>query len=155
MKPGASKKATIVYHDQSSAGVLPQIASSLDDRTSVVEKQLKNPRHHKSQPYLKAEQPVLRRTQSKHFKASEKLFSIDDDDVTEAAYEDAVEQLSEDIDLPPQKYSSESDRPVSISRADIAPGNCPRKSYGRMFLDRSTFSKTKKKFDARDLWHIQ
>ena len=110
VKPGVFKKTTAVYQDKreyeaSSGSELP---SSVDALVALVDKQIgekqnKNPRPYKSQPQLKTDQPILRRTQSKYLSNCERLSEDEDqedvdDDVTEAAYEDAVEQFSKDLD---------------------------------------------------------
>ncbi|KAK0614288.1 cyclin-like protein [Immersiella caudata] len=103
-KAAVSEKATTVYFDKKDADVLvrPDVGPSADELAALVEKPIKNPRHYKSQPQLKAEQPVLRRTQSRYINKCEKIpdveYEIDlPDDITEAAYEDAVEQFPKDI----------------------------------------------------------
>ncbi|KAK3685703.1 cyclin-like protein [Podospora appendiculata] len=105
VKQVVPKKVTAVFFDKKDhdVGVRPEVASSVDDLVALVDKQIKNPRHYKSQPQLKPDQPVLRRTQSKYLGKSDILVDIEQeivaDDATEAAYEDALEQLSKDFDV--------------------------------------------------------
>ncbi|KAK3378374.1 cyclin-like protein [Podospora didyma] len=105
IKPAVFKKATAVYQDKReySSGARAEVGSSIDDLLGLMG-QIKNPRHYKSQPHLKSEQPVLRRTQSRLINVDEKLIEIEDeedvaDDATDATYEDAVERLPEDLEL--------------------------------------------------------
>lgn len=80
VKQTVAKKATLVYNDE----IGQQKHQALN-------------RHFKSQPQLKTEAPVLRRTQSKHLGDLQEPVR-DDDEISEAPYEDAVEQLpSEEI----------------------------------------------------------
>ncbi|KAK0635388.1 cyclin-like protein [Bombardia bombarda] len=105
-KPSLPSKSTGVYIDRKENGAVarPVGAASTDDLVGLVDKQNKNPRHYKSQPQLKTEQqPIIRRAQSKYLNRNEKLVDIEDvddvdDNVTEAAYEDAVEQFAKDVD---------------------------------------------------------
>ncbi|KAK0719830.1 cyclin-like protein [Lasiosphaeris hirsuta] len=106
IKQGIPKKATAVYFDRKDIDVAirPEIASSTDDLVNLVDNQIKHPRQYKSQPQLRVEQPYLRRTQSKYHIKSDKVADVEeeidiDDDVTEAAYEDALEQVSRDIEI--------------------------------------------------------
>lgn len=74
-KQAAAKKATFVYADE------PK------------QKQQTLSRQYRSQPYLRAaDPPVLRRTQSKHAIQEEKPHDAEDE-IDEAPYEDAVEEL--------------------------------------------------------------
>ncbi|KAK3325700.1 cyclin-like protein [Apodospora peruviana] len=106
VKQGVSKKTTTVYCDDKlqGAAVRPLVGSSVDDLITFMDKQTKNPRHYKSQPQLKTDQPILRRTQSKYIDKLEQPLNLDDadgdvaDDVTEAAYEDAVERFPTDYE---------------------------------------------------------
>lgn len=62
----------------------------------------KNPRHYRSQPQLRVEQPVvLRRTQSRYLGKSDELDNYDDS-ATEASYVDALEVLPEVVAQVPQ-----------------------------------------------------
>ncbi|KAK1754715.1 hypothetical protein QBC47DRAFT_224790 [Echria macrotheca] len=99
-RPSLTKKATTVYIDKDAdVAARPDALSTLQE---AGEKQIKNPRHYKSQPQLRTEAPVIRRTQSKYLNTCEKIvddYEIDlPDDITEAAYEDAVEQFSHEVD---------------------------------------------------------
>ncbi|KAK4452465.1 cyclin-like protein [Podospora aff. communis PSN243] len=103
-KPAVSKKATMVYFDkkETDVSVRRDVGSSADEPATLIEKPIKNPRHYKSQPQLKTDQPVLRRTQSRYINKCEKISDVEyeidlPDDVTEAAYEDAVEQFPKDV----------------------------------------------------------
>ncbi|KXX76529.1 G2/mitotic-specific cyclin-4 [Madurella mycetomatis] len=99
LRNGASKKVTTIYHDRKGqkTAVRPDAPSPADDLAALVAKPAKNPRHPKSQPVLRAEQ------QSKFVVKTDDLVETDgegdvDDDATDAAYEDAVERLSQDVD---------------------------------------------------------
>ncbi|KAK4163579.1 G2/mitotic-specific cyclin-4 [Cladorrhinum sp. PSN259] len=88
IKAGVAKKTTVVYNDKT--------ALDTNVRSETV-----NPNQSKVQPALKVEkQLAARQTQSKFLVKTDKLIEISDDegdvddDETEAAYEDAVEQLS-------------------------------------------------------------
>ncbi|KAK4219467.1 cyclin-like protein [Rhypophila decipiens] len=105
VKQGLVKKPTAIYSDNKFKGtaVRSQPGVSVDDNASLADKEVKVPRHYKSQPQLKTTQPALRRTQSRYLTKSEKLAEIDDeedvdDNATEAPYEDAVEQFSNDYE---------------------------------------------------------
>lgn len=97
VKPAAPKKATFIFSDEDKNGVKAKFDAALkaDDSASAMENQVKNPRHFKSQPQLRTEQqPVLRRTQSRHFGGNSGVLINVDEDVTEAPYHDAMENLS-------------------------------------------------------------
>ncbi|OIW29708.1 hypothetical protein CONLIGDRAFT_562556, partial [Coniochaeta ligniaria NRRL 30616] len=97
VKPIATKKATFIFSDEGKDSGKPKFEAALkaDDSTSTMENQVKNPRHFKSQPQLRTEQqPVLRRTQSRHFGSNPGPLINVDEDVTEAPYHDAMENLS-------------------------------------------------------------
>lgn len=105
VKPGPAKKVATIYQDKKdrNVAVRPEVGASVDDLLALVDKQIKNPRHYKSQPQLKLDQPVLRRTQSKYLHKADKLVEVEDgsdlpDDATEVAYEDAVERLSKEFE---------------------------------------------------------
>jgi len=96
-KVTAGKKAAFVYNDNDwqhqnisdTNKIAAQPSSTLTLQTRQV-------RQYKSQPQLKPDMPVLRRTQSKQFSNSnthvgESLLPLED--LTEALYEDAVEHL--------------------------------------------------------------
>lgn len=86
----ATKKSSIIYRDGQ---------DSIDDKASALMAPLPPQlptlsRHYRSQPQLKkTEAPVLRRTQSRHLDKVDEFIHIDDD-VTEASYEDALEELA-------------------------------------------------------------
>lgn len=105
LRNGVSKKTTAIYQDRKGqkTTVRPDAPSPADDLAALVAKPAKNPRHSKSQPVLRAEQQSLRHTQSKFVVETDDLVETDgegdvDDDATDAAYEDAVERLSQDVD---------------------------------------------------------
>ena len=99
LRNGVSKKISAVYND--SQDYKDSAPSPVDDLAVLVAKPVKNPRHYKSQPVLRAtEQQSFRHAQNKFAAQPEHLIEVEDegdidDNVTEAAYEDAVEQLSE------------------------------------------------------------
>lgn len=103
----------MIYFDKDTdVSVRPDVTPALNELAGLVEKPIKNPRHYKSQPQLKTEQPVLRRTQSRYINKYEKINDVDyevdlPDDITEAAYEDAVEQFPRDISNPAQDENAE------------------------------------------------
>lgn len=104
LRNGVSKKLPAVFHDRQNQNVKARAAASpVDDLAVLVGKPVKNPRHYKSQPVLRAEQQTFRSAQTKsvvqldHSIEAEDEGDIDDN-VTEAAYEDAVEQLAEDAE---------------------------------------------------------
>ena len=102
LRNGVSKKIPAVYNDyQDHKESVRGAPSPVDDLAALVAKPVKNPRHYKSQPVLRAaEQQSFRHAQTKFAVQPENLIEVEDegdidDNVTEAAYEDAVEQLSE------------------------------------------------------------
>ncbi|KAL2017587.1 hypothetical protein VTK56DRAFT_1960 [Thermocarpiscus australiensis] len=102
LRNGGPKKMAAIYHDRQeiNAGFRLDPASPADDLAALVVKQAKNPRHCKSQPALRLEQHSLRLTQNKLIVKADRVTEMEnegdvEDDVTEAAYEDAVEQLSQ------------------------------------------------------------
>ncbi|KAK5657283.1 hypothetical protein OQA88_3345 [Cercophora sp. LCS_1] len=104
VKGSLAKKATAVYLERDVN------VASVDDSALLNERPTKNPRHYKSQPQLRTEQPALRKTQSRYLNKCEKIVDVENevdlpDDITEAAYEDAVEQLGGDFDASPEKDS--------------------------------------------------
>jgi len=113
IKQNLPKKASMIYFDKDTdVSVRPDVTPALNELAGLVEKPIKNPRHYKSQPQLKTEQPVLRRTQSRYINKYEKINDVDyevdlPDDITEAAYEDAVEQFPRDISNPAQDENAE------------------------------------------------
>lgn len=99
LKPAAARKATFIFSDEGKNNhgkAKSEAALQADDSVSSVENQAKNPRHFRSQPHLRTEQqPVLRRTQSRHMGSNPVAPLINvDEDVTEAPYHDAMENLS-------------------------------------------------------------
>lgn len=98
LKPAAVKKATFVFSDKGKSNGESKFEAALnaDNSASAMENQVKNPRHFRSQPQLRTEQqPVLRRTQSRHLGSHPggALINVDED-VTEGPYHDAMENLS-------------------------------------------------------------
>lgn len=105
LRNGLSKKVTAVYQDRQNhkANIQPDAPSPVDDLATLASKPVKNPRHYKSQPVLRAEQHSLRHTQTKFAVQPDNIIEVSDegeidDNLTEAAYEDAVEQLSHDAE---------------------------------------------------------
>jgi G2/mitotic-specific cyclin 3/4 len=103
VKPGPKKMTTTTFVYK------PEVAAATGQvevvGAALVDKSVKNPRHYKSQPQLSKfssdQQPALRRTQSRFLPKVDKIVDVEHeadvpDDVTEAAYEDAVEQFSQD-----------------------------------------------------------
>lgn len=93
LRNGASKKVVNIFQDpeEKLANIRPEVASLVDDIAVLVEEQVKNPRQYKSQPSLRSEHQGHRQ-QASNVTDVEEEDDIDDN-VTEAAYEDAVEQL--------------------------------------------------------------
>jgi hypothetical protein len=96
-----TKNATFVFSDEGSnnSKTLSDTSLKSGNSASKMDKQVKNPRHFKSQPVLRTEQrteqqPVLRRTKSRHFASNPELLVDVDEDVTEAPYHDALENLA-------------------------------------------------------------
>ena len=105
MRNGVSKKLPAVYQDHQDHKVHAHAAtqSPVDDLAVLASKPIKNPRHYKSQPVLRAEPQSFRVGHTKFVAQPDNLIETEDegeidDNVTEAAYEDAVEQLSEDAE---------------------------------------------------------
>lgn len=104
MRNGVSKKLPAIYHDhQERVHAHAETRSPVDDLAVLASKPIKNPRHYKSQPALRVESQTFRQAQTKFVTQSDHLVEADDegdidDNVTEAAYEDAVEQLPEDAE---------------------------------------------------------
>jgi len=88
------KKGTTIYKDTSGENVQPQIDNSQvvrpDSAPVVPVHQSLGPRQHKSQPQLKQEQPVVRRTQSKFIRVQEE--SSENLILSDPIYEDAQEE---------------------------------------------------------------
>lgn len=104
LRNGAPKNTTTIYSDrpEQKASVGSE-ASPVDDVAALVVKPVKDPRHYKSQPVLRAEQHSLRHNQSKFMAKKDNQPVLEDeddfdDDVTDAAYEDAVERLAQDVE---------------------------------------------------------
>ncbi|KAJ9134597.1 G2/mitotic-specific cyclin-4 [Pleurostoma richardsiae] len=89
-KPVATRRATSVYSDalETRSHVLPTLSANLPQKPLLS-------RQYKSQPHLKAEQPVLRRTQSKNLDRVDEAAAFEDD-LTGLIYEDAVEELAQE-----------------------------------------------------------
>ncbi|KAK4203302.1 putative G2/mitotic-specific cyclin-3 [Triangularia verruculosa] len=124
LKNGVPKsiKPTMIYRDNNEQDVAGrvEIASGVDDLVAIVDKQIKHPRQPKSQPAQKAQQAVQKQTQTKVVAKTEKPVEFDDesdfdDNVTEAAYEDALEQISYDPVSTANRETVEPDSGVSAS----------------------------------------
>jgi G2/mitotic-specific cyclin 3/4 len=90
-----SKRGTTIYKDTSDVEQQPQAPRQPAAPTAPVHQSL-GPRHHKSQPQLKADQPNLRRTQSRYISVEAPETVITSDQI----YQDAPEeQLPEDSKL--------------------------------------------------------
>ncbi|KUI61204.1 G2/mitotic-specific cyclin-4 [Cytospora mali] len=103
IKQTVAKKTALVYHDEQQQK--PQTLS----------------RQYRSQPYLKsAAEPALRRTHSKNFKHEESYDNVEDD-IEEASYEDAMEELPREHEpyFPSEKPAPGSVAPVIT--ADMEP----------------------------------
>ena len=99
LRNGASKKVVNIFQDprEEIRDIRPEVASFIDDIAVLVEIPVKNPRQYKSQPSLRIEHQGHRQ-QAKFFAQPGNVTDVEeeddtDDNVTEAAYEDAVEQL--------------------------------------------------------------
>lgn len=94
-KHGAAKK-TMIYNDAESNQPHSQQYHHETAQTRQQPTDRKSPRQYRSQPHLKADQPVLRRTQSRtlndHSKQHEPVV-LQDEDVVDTPYVDAVEDL--------------------------------------------------------------
>ncbi|KAK4658040.1 B-type cyclin [Podospora pseudocomata] len=120
-------KPTMIYRDSNEQEVAGRVEllTNVDDLVAMVDKQIKHPRQYKSQPSLKAEQASQKPTQSKAAVQTQKLAELDDesdfdDNVTEAAYEDAVEQISYDTAGIGNRNLAELESDVSVSIAQVA-----------------------------------
>lgn len=106
LRNGVSKKLPAVYQDRQEpkVSVRPGTQSPVDDLAVLAGKPVKNPRHYKSQPALRAGQQDFRHAHAKPAAVHvDDLLEVEDegdtdDNATEAAYEDAVEQLSDDTE---------------------------------------------------------
>jgi len=103
-KSSLLKKATAVYFDKETDVAIRADVHTVIEKASATAAQddtlAKNPRHYKSQPVLRTDQPNLRRTQSRYLGKNDKVTEVDmeiPDDITEAAYEDALEQFVQDV----------------------------------------------------------
>ena len=144
-KHGVAKKATLVFQDQKLPSAIPP--TSLADLVSAGDLNQKNPRHYKSQPYLKSQQPVLRRTQSKHFSSGLKPVELEDE-LIGVAFEDAVEQLPENIELPEDDHEEDlaDDEPNVIVHPDIS----PYQPLGKEFSASAGISEPEEYWDDED-----
>ncbi|KAL2196361.1 cyclin-like protein [Corynascus similis CBS 632.67] len=104
LRNGASKKATTIYQDRKEerGNDYSEAASPVDDLAITVAKPAKNPRHYKSQPLLRTEQHSLRHQEAKCVAPTDRVEVEEegdiDENVTEPAYEDAVEQLPQNAE---------------------------------------------------------
>jgi hypothetical protein len=98
LKSAAAKKATFIFSDETKINntAKPEAMVTAGTSAAAMDRQVKNPRHFRSQPQLRIEQqPVLRRTQSRHLGSHTSGVQLNlDDEVAEAAYHDAMENLS-------------------------------------------------------------
>lgn len=95
LKPATAKKAAFIFSDEEKNNI-SKAKFEAPLKVDGSENQAKNPRHFRSQPQLRTEQqPVLRRTQSRHLGSNPvaPLINIDED-VAEPPYHDAMENLS-------------------------------------------------------------
>ena len=99
-----AKRASLIYRDgqEPNAEKVSGLLAPLPPQVPTLS------RHYRSQPQLKkTEAPVLRRTQSRHLDKVEEFVHVDDD-ITEASYEDALEELTREDD---QRISSDIPEP--------------------------------------------
>ncbi|KAL5889956.1 B-type cyclin [Pyricularia oryzae] len=98
-KPQVTKKTTFVYQDTTAAQLLPEPNQHMiADHPVILPKPdiIKNPRHYKSQPQLKPNQPVLRRTLSRQFAEVASLISSAlAEEAQDPPYEDALEEIAD------------------------------------------------------------
>jgi hypothetical protein len=114
------KRGTTIYKDTSETDQAPQTVTERQDTAPAAPvHQGLGPRQHKSQPQLKAEQPVLRRTQSKILTVEPQVNATTGDTI----YQDAIE---EQIPSPPKDsyeaymklmVEKHDERVVEVSRA--------------------------------------
>ncbi|KAJ4306263.1 B-type cyclin [Collariella sp. IMI 366227] len=150
LRNGVSKKATSIYHDREDLKIkIRPEASPVDDLAALVTKPAKDPRHYKSQPVLRVEQQNLRNTQSKFLINANNLIEVEDegeidDNATEAAYEDALENLSEDaqgaarealIDIEEMNYQNLQRADDRLSRASKALPEVPGENEPEEYWD--------------------
>jgi G2/mitotic-specific cyclin 3/4 len=90
-KRALSKRSTAIFKDADNEHV--EVATSVDEQSAPVVPVHQNlgPRHHKSQPQLKIEQQVIRRTQSKYLINQAEQSSSEQSD---PIYENAEEQVA-------------------------------------------------------------
>ncbi len=101
VKKSLAKRATIIYNDNgpdpAGSGLFPEVAGVGDRALRAPQGgQRKSPRHAKSQPHLKSDPPLLRRTQSRIIRRDPRpddLITLAHEDVAEAPYVDAVEEF--------------------------------------------------------------
>ncbi|KAK4223869.1 cyclin-like protein [Podospora fimiseda] len=115
IKAGIAKKTTVVYNDNASHNVSAETTSALNDLLALVDTQMyqaNNRGQVEAQPETEQQKPAVK---------SDKLIEISDDDgdfgddETEAAYEDAVEQVARD------SVSSIREEPTRYTKALPAP----------------------------------
>jgi G2/mitotic-specific cyclin 3/4 len=115
-KPMVTKQTTSIYEDDDvrkgglSLAPPSDIGKGVNANFAALSHQ---PRHYKSQPQLKLQQPLLRRTQSKNLAKAVPQVPVTFDDITETAYEDAVEELYE------EEYPAYKSNDDSLGDADI------------------------------------
>jgi len=135
LKPHLARKATVIFKDTESqqpqlsegmsSDILPETnheAKSSEPLSVTQAIPIKSPRHYKSQPYLRPEQPLLRRTQSRLLNSNKLIDADIIAEATEAPYVDAVEDLrildwpvADSID----RASAEEAPPVESQAAEV------------------------------------
>ena len=151
-KHESSKQGPAIYCDnenQKPRGNNPaEIDDAVIDYVVKANPDRKSPRHYKSQPHLKPEQPLLRRTKSRVLAtvqepdSSEDLIYFGDDDVV-ASYVDAVEEIEpatagkgyagdaqqDELDDAQPELSSEDSKPQSIGGGGASLGGQDMEEY--------------------------
>ncbi|KAL8418600.1 hypothetical protein RB594_001995 [Gaeumannomyces avenae] len=101
VKAVATKKASFVYDDSrqpaQARATDARPATAVDEAAAQIKPEMavKNPRQYKSQPHLRTEQPALRRTVSRQLGEVRELPIVEQDEVPDTPYEDALEELIE------------------------------------------------------------
>ena len=101
VKPVPTKKASFVYDDSRQLAQTRAIdtrpATAVDEAAAQLKPAVvtKKPRQYKSQPHLRTEQPALRRTVSRQLGEVRNFAIVEQDEVPDTPYEDALEELIE------------------------------------------------------------
>ncbi|KAL8305633.1 hypothetical protein RB597_003608 [Gaeumannomyces tritici] len=101
VKAVATKKASFVYDDSrqlaQARATDARPATAVDEAAAQIKPEMavKNPRQYKSQPHLRTEQPALRRTVSRQLGEVRELPIVEQHEVPDTPYEDALEELIE------------------------------------------------------------